>query len=140
MTMCSCWRRGSFETRSKTSRTFPAGLPMLLAAFFLSGFCSPTINNLRHRLMWSGMRWSGSEPAGSKQTQSTSSGCACRCSRYSGGNGWYADSDGIYSNSSAPELLAAGKSILRVWIDNRSRRLDVGPTGNSSRSFCPSRR
>lgn len=28
--MCSCWRRGSFETRSKTSRTLPTG-PLLRA-------------------------------------------------------------------------------------------------------------
>lgn len=32
LTMCSCWRRGTFETRSKTSRTLPTGLPLLLAA------------------------------------------------------------------------------------------------------------
>src|SRR5207253_10062757 len=47
LTMCSCWRRGSFETRSKTSRTLPTGLPLILAAFFLSGFSLPTINRSR---------------------------------------------------------------------------------------------
>ena len=39
--MCSCCRRGSFETRSKISRTLLAGLPLLLVAFLLAGFSSP---------------------------------------------------------------------------------------------------
>ena len=56
MTICSCCRRGSFETRSKTSRTLPTGLPLPLAAFFLSGFSTINKSSTATPSAWAGVR------------------------------------------------------------------------------------